>query len=306
MKAKHIKSVLRRKFDIWVESIEDGSLRALVKRDSIISGGAITSMLLNEKIHDYDVYFKTHDTALNVAKYYVEQFKQNPPARFKGSEQTVEISVQDSDDRIKIVVKSAGIAGEDSQDTYAYFEQVSDPTAAEEYVADALEATEPGNEDTGKKKYRPVFLSSNAITLSDNIQLVIRFFGSVECIHENFDFMHCTCSWDAYTNELSLPKAALEAILARDLQYLGGSKYPLCSIIRTRKFIKRGWNINAGQYVKMCWDVSQLDLSDMAVLEDQMVGVDAAYFMEVLTLLREHDAEHVDGTYLMQIIDKVF
>ena len=34
-------------------------------------------------------------------------------------------------------------------------------------------------------------------------------------------------------------------------------------MIRTRKFLKRGWHINAGQYLKMCFQISELDLSDI-------------------------------------------
>jgi len=78
-------------------------------------------------------------------------------------------------------------------------------------------------------------------------------------------------------------------------------------MIRTRKFLGRGWTINAGQYVKMAWQVSQLDLDNVAVLEDQLVGVDAAYFMQVIALLRQQpDPEKVDGAYLMTVIDKLF
>jgi hypothetical protein len=56
---------------------------------------------------------------------------------------------------------------------------------------------------------------------------------------------------------------ALESILTKELRYVG-SRYPLCSVIRTRKFLARGWTINAGQYVKMCFQISQLDLLILA------------------------------------------
>ena len=61
-----------------------------------------------------------------------------------------------------------------------------------------------------------------------------------------------------------------------------GSKYPLCSIIRTRKFIQRGYTINAGQYLKMAMQLNELDLKDVSVLQDQLIGVDSAYFDMVI------------------------
>ena len=156
-------------------------------------------------------------------------------------------------------------------------------------------------------KYRPIFLSANAITLSNKIQIVIRFYGKVEELHENYDFVHCTCSWESFTGTLTLPNAALVAIINKRLKYKS-SKYPLCSFIRTRKFIKRGWHIDAGQYLKMAWELNSLDLKSTEVLEDQLTGMDAAYFNQVICMLesRKKEGKEIDDTYLMQVVDKIF
>jgi len=306
MKAKNIKSVLRRKFLDWLASIDDEEVKNLAKRDTLITGGSIASMLMGNKVNDYDIYFKTRETVAAVASYYVAKFKANPPTRFKGSSQLADIMVIDTADRVKVVVKSAGIAGESGAENYQYFEQLAGDEESQDFVDAVAQDAEDANEaDKNKPKYRPVFLSTNAISLSHRIQVVTRFWGSADEIHENYDFIHCTCSWDAATGELRLPPAALESMLAKDLRYKS-SKYPLCSIIRTRKFLSRGWIINAGQYVKMAWELNQLDLSDIAVLEDQLVGVDSAYFLEVLDILRKKNPKEVDGAYLMQVIDRVF
>jgi hypothetical protein len=105
--------------------------------------------------------------------------------------------------------------------------------------------------------------------------------------------------------ELVLRQKALEAILARELVY-SGSKYPVCSIIRLRKFIRRGWKINAGQILKMVMQVSELDLHDIEVLQDQLTGVDAAYFSQLLTKIKEKDPLKVNSAYLVEIIDRMF
>ena len=103
-----------------------------------------------------------------------------------------------------------------------------------------------------EKPFTPIFLSSNAITLSDRIQIVIRFYGDPEEIHKNFDFVHCTNYWLSWNNSLETSDKALESLLAKELYYMG-SKYPICSVIRTRKFLRKGWHINAGQYLKMAF-----------------------------------------------------
>lgn len=307
MQEKTIKSILKRKLTDWLDSIKDNdSLKDLIRRDAIVTGGAIPSMLLGEQPNDFDVYFKTYETTKAVTEYYVEKFKQNPPSRFKNGDKTVDIRVLLEDGRIKIVIKSQGIAGESGVDNYQYFEQPGvDPSEPHEFVENITKDKEDA--DSKGPKYRPVFLTSNAITLSDKIQIVIRFYGPVETIHENYDFVHCICSWDALTGNLVLPPSALISLINKRLKYKS-SRYPLCSMIRTRKFLKLGWHIDAGQYVKMAWEISKLDLSNISVLEDQMVGVDSAYFQEVIDMLRSK-SEHgkpIDSSYLMEIIDKVF
>lgn len=320
MQEKTIKSILKKKVSEWVSSITDESLRTLVSRDVMVSGGAITSLLLGEKPNDFDIYFKTKETTEAVAKYYVELFKKNPPSKFKSQNKEVQINVLVQDDRVKIVVKSQGVASENGTQDYQYFEQPNiDPSEPEEFVetvAEVLVESEK-KKDTGKdSKYHPIFLTSNAITLSDKIQIVIRFFGPIETIHENFDYVHCTCAYDYQTNELNIPHAALMSLINRRLKYKR-SKYPVCSLIRVRKFIKNGWHIDAGQFVKIAWDISKLNLEDINVLEDQMLGVDSAYFQQVIELLREHQSkvegesqsqngQKIEDTYLMQVIDLVF
>ena len=313
MKAKTIKAVLRKKADEWASTIEDATVRFLVEKNTIITGGCIASMLLGEAVNDFDVYFRNHETALAVAHYYVARF--TPKAR-KGI--PCNISVLDVAGRIKIVIKSAGIASEDGADKpYQYFEARPEGQAAG-YVGEVMQ--DPGDiqdtyeqtealalsapEDDGPK-YRPVFMSTNAITLSNRLQIVLRFYGEPEAIHENYDFVHCTNYWTSADDALKLQPAALESLLAKELRYVG-SKYPICSLIRIRKFIRRGWSINAGQILKIAMQVSALDLTSLEVLEDQLTGVDVAYFLEVITKLKDNDPEKVNSAYLIEIIDRMF
>lgn len=287
MNKRAIKSVLQKKHNSFVNSIKDEKVRDLVDKHSIITGGCIASMLLGEKINDFDYYFDSRNVALEVTKYYVEEFN-----RIRGAE-IAELREKDNG-RISIFISSDGIAEEDHGDEA-------------EYHGD--EAEDLPAEDNTKQDYRPIFLTSNAITLSNKIQLVIRFFGSPEEIHKNYDFVHCTNYWYSKTGELVLNQAALESLLSKELYYVG-SKYPLCSLIRTRKFIKRGWNINAGQYLKMAMQLNELDLRDVETLEEQLIGVDITYFqmlIEALNERKENDKDFAyDSGYIATIVDRIF
>ena len=206
MKAKTIKAIVSKKVKWWTETIEDPVVKKLAEDNTIVTGGCIASMLLNEKVNDFDIYFRTKDAAFTIAKYYVERFK---PKNRNGI--PCEIRVVEESDRVKVIIQSSGIASEDGTDkSYEYFEARPEEEAGA-YVGEVM--TDPGEiedryeetenlaletENEEKNKYRPVFLSTNAITLSGRIQLVLRFFGEPEEIHKNYDFVHCTQFWTSW------------------------------------------------------------------------------------------------------------
>ena len=125
-------------------------------------------------------------------------------------------------------------------------------------------------------KYRPVFISENAITLSNKIQIITRFYGEPDKIHNNYDFVHANCYYDFKNKNLVTPAEALTSLLSRTLVYKG-SLYPIASVFRTKKFINRGWRITAGQQIKMMWQISELDLTNYDIIKEQLTGVDQAY-----------------------------
>ena len=351
MNRRIMKSIMSNKFNKFVESIKDEEVKELVKRNTIITGGAIASMCLKEEINDFDLYFTDGPTTLAVAKYYVGEFNklhETKNSHGKTSVAYVYTSLnnninylktkknenidEDEDyynechynleapfDRVRIMIKSAGIVGENTDESqYQYFE--SRPLEeGEVYVDQAInggnafiEADELDGtilEDDKKTPFRPVFLTDNAITLSDKVQLIIRFFGDADTIHENYDFAHCTSYWESKNKNLVLRPDAMEALLARELIYVG-SKYPVCSMIRIRKFIKKGWHINAGQMLKIAMQISELNLTDIDVLEDQLTGVDTAYFIQAISHLKEKHSEDpnfsIDTPYLITVIDRIF
>lgn len=345
MKEKTIAKILASKHRTWCQSITDERVRKLAQDNTIITGGSIVSLLQNEEPNDYDVYLRTPEAALAIAEYYVAKLKENPPAAFEAVKDHVkaimEPAVIEGEEmkradgllvkgpqppRVRIVVggRQKGVRGEEMVD--AHQQAAEDLEYAEGEVTDT---TEPGSyegnmealdnepaakiedkEDSKKRgRYRVLFVTANAITLSDKLQIVLRFNGEIDEIHANYDFTHCTSAWRSWGDDaekLLLRKEALVCIMAKELRYQG-SRYPIASCIRTRKFLTRGWTINAGQYVKMAYQIAQLDLNDPAVLEDQLVGVDSAYFSALIRMLKDQpDPTYVDGSKLMSLIDKVF
>lgn len=307
MNKRGVNAVLNRKYDEWRGSLPE-VLRVWADENVIISGGCIASMLLGEKVNDFDFYLRDVTAAEVFAQHYVCQFALNPPPRMLGGEEK-EIKVFRDEGRVKIKVRSAGVASEESDGgLYQYFETVNpEGVETDEYVDRIFRVNDKMEKKKKEKKepFRPIFLTSNAITLSNQVQIIIRFTGTPSVIHRNFDYVHCTNYWTASDRSLTLNPMAIESLLNKQLVY-NGSKYPLCSLFRIRKFLDRGWTINAGQILKAAFELGELDLHKPDVLEDQLIGVDRAYFTEVLKIIAEDKPDRIDAAYLMKVVDKVF
>jgi hypothetical protein len=328
-KTTTIRKILRDRIEDWLSTISNKIIHDHLKENCLVSGGAITSLLLGEKPNDYDIYFKNYNAALTAAKYYVNRFSANQLANnvSKSIQPTVIETTATNikgeiEKRIKIMIRSAGAAAE-GQEAYFYFESRPEIEAInfvdsldnaitnismqdlKDIAADVDVSVSPNPKVPPKPRFRPVFMTDNAITLSQNFQLIIRFNGEPNDIHRNFDFVHATCYYDYINDNLQCSKEALHATLSRNLVYIG-SLYPVASIFRTRKFLERGWRINAGQLLKIIFQVSQLNLSDKDLLREQLIGVDLAYFAQVLHLLKDAPGGKIDSSYLALILDKVF
>lgn len=353
MKVKTIEKICRGKIEDWIHSLpkthdatepkgyKEHSLAEVIRENAIVTGGAIASMLMGERVNDFDVYFRTKEAAVAVAEYYVKLFAENNKNWLGGKVSRLEVNTACSD-RVVIHIKSQGVlaadkvnepdeppvtevvvANEESRlptvnrqmevdlggvaggdPEYQYFEGTSGDEAEVFIKSLASRARDKRQKEV---KYEPVFLTDNAITLSNQLQIVIRFFGEPDEIHGNYDYVHCMNYYTRKENKVVLKPEAMESLRTKDLKYIG-SLYPICSLIRMRKFINRGWRINAGQIVKMAYQISKLNLDDISVMQEQLIGVDAAYFYELISLMK-HDAANgktIDQSYICQIIDQVF
>jgi hypothetical protein len=331
MRVRTINSVIEKKLNDWLSSIKDESLQKVIRDNVVITGGCFTSLIMSEEPNDFDCYFKTKEAALQVANYYVKLWNEknkdatnrldreckcfvldgaNPSEElldyykiYKLEQSASRMIANTPPERIKIIFPSDGVVGDPAEVNAS--EELGSPVTNMDTV-DEVNAEDV--ETKVKDKYFPVFLSTNAITLSNKIQIVVRFYGNPEEIHDTYDFQHTKAYWTKATKTV-IPNEVYDAVINKTLIYTG-SRYPVCSIFRLRKFIKRGWNINAGQLLKICMQISQLTLNDIDVLEDQLIGVDSLYFMSLINQFKRQQETNKDfqlsAEYVMTVVDKVF
>ena len=336
MKAKTIRETIETKINEFALSIKNKELSEDVVDDCVVTGGCIASMFLKEEVNDYDMYFTNQTTVFRLAVYYVNEMRKESSAPLsirltfsspEGKEslvnkkifETPENTTNDEGEDLRgdhwqdkmLVHANSSILLIDKATLSHYLSEVvrveifvSSSGLAEE---DLDQHPESGDSSEDKPKFRPVFLSSNAITLSDKIQLVIRFVGDAKEIHETYDFVHATNYWTK-SEGLVTNNEALEALLSKELIYRG-SKYPLASIFRTRKFIKRDWNIHVGNYVKMAMQLNEFDLTNLEVLEEQLTGVDALYLSSLINAikskLKDSPTFEFNALYICKLCDRM-
>lgn len=302
MQIKTIRKNIENKLNAWLGTIKDEELVKDLKKNILVSGGSIVSMLLNEEVNDYDVYINDMDVLKRLAIFYVKPF---------GG------TILDGRQKDKLLEQYTKETGHDATTVDSEYDDcaraVSLRTLKPDQIKLFFEHKQSGLKVNDQVKaedwnYTPLFFSPNAISLSDKIQIVLRFHGDNEAIHKTYDFIHAT-NYFTFKDGVVTNVAALESILTKQLKYQG-SLYPVTSIIRAKKFIKRGWNISAGELLKIMFQISELDLKNPDVLEEQLIGVDVAYFgtlIEILRVQKDKDADFkLSSGYLATLIDRIF
>ncbi len=303
MQIKTIRKTIATKLEDWLSTITDETLRRDVHANVLVSGGSIASLILGEPVNDYDIYLMDRTVLLRLTEYYVTGIS--------------DVKVWDGKKKEELTKEYENLRNgqklEGSHNYYASSLRNLQENQVKIFLTQGGGGIKVNNaiknvaENETPKKYQVAYLSPNAISLTDDIQIVIRFHGTPDEIHKTFDFIHAT---NFFTFKLGVVTnlSAMHSLQSRHLYYQG-SQYPLTSVIRAKKFIKRNWNISAGEYLKMMFQISLLDLSNIDVLEEQLIGIDVAYFSLLIDALRKHKEGKEDFSitpeYLNTLIDRI-
>ena len=293
MKTKTITKIITKKLNEWLETITDMTLRDNVRDKLLVSGGSIASMLLKTPVNDFDIYIQDMDVLLRLAEYYCKG------KVLDGRNRDLYLK-----DRFPKIASDGYIEINGERQKFVAELYVRISNLKKDQVKLDIDGAGERIEQDEDAKYVPIFLSQNAISLKNEIQIVLRFHGSPEQIHKTFDFIHAT-NYFTFKDKLVLNKEALESLITKNLSYQG-SLYPVTSVIRMKKFIGRGFTMNAGEVLKMLFQVSALDLTDIEVLEEQLIGVDVAYFSTLIEALRGVEKEKMTPAYMNTLIDRIF
>lgn len=103
-------------------------------------------------------------------------------------------------------------------------------------------------------KFHVKLITENAINLSDKIQIITKFYGTPEKVVENFDWQHIKSWYDCSNEKLNLTNDVYKLIVEKELIYTG-SAYPLSSLLRLKKYLKKGWNVSNQTIIMIVFDI---------------------------------------------------
>lgn len=103
-------------------------------------------------------------------------------------------------------------------------------------------------------KFHVKLITDNAINLSDKIQLITKFIGYPGGVVKNFDWQHIKSWYSCKEEKLYLTDDVYRLICEKELIYTG-SDYPLSSLMRLKKYIKKGWNVSNTTILHIALDI---------------------------------------------------
>lgn len=137
--------------------------------------------------------------------------------------------------------------------------------------------------------YKQVSMTDNAITLIrrnrnvyQTIQIITRFVSEDPAvILAKFDFTIVQGAYCFSDDKFHLGHRFLLDNTERRLVYSNQSEYPICALIRTKKYVERGYKLTNGAAVAIALAVHRLKIETYRDLKEQLLGIDTQAFEEV-------------------------
>lgn len=148
-------------------------------------------------------------------------------------------------------------------------------------------------------------VTHKAVTLvrgESRVQVIIyNFFQTPQEIFNDFDFSVNMAAYDNLQDNIIVSDNFLTSLASKEIEFNKGTKYPIASLNRTKKYIERGYNIPTKSLLQIGMSVSKLNINSWEELESQLGGIYGELQLDQKT--RE---EPFNLDYAIDNIDKLF
>lgn len=272
--------VLSQQYD-WMKGYLANDQKVSLMSETYFAGGLFTSLVNKDRVKDYDLFCSTTETAqllFRVFKY---------SCNYANSLE-LEFEVDEKNPRLhrgKLVS--------------------TNPKLTVEQLLKFI------NDDAKVRKGDLAFLSKNALSLKNGIQVIFRFVGPPEEVFTTFDYEHCKVAWEPHPLGLTLGSTkfygrSLESLAKAELMYSGNTRFVLSALSRLNKFIRRGWGIAPSSLLALALTASKIDWNNKVALEEELLGIygiDPQVLTEILNLSQV--GEQLDLDKVIEMLGEV-
>lgn len=134
-----------------------------------------------------------------------------------------------------------------------------------------------------------------------NIQIIKKEVGEPEDMVDRFDFTVCQAIYDFKENKMIMVNRFLRDLAKKELIFTG-SKYPLASLYRVKKYMEKGFHISGIELIKLALTVQNIDIDNEAELGEHIAGFDIMILRDLLNELEE-DNDYVYENFIEKLND---
>jgi hypothetical protein len=154
--------------------------------------------------------------------------------------------------------------------------------------------------------YKLAFSSDNAESYSCNgkkIQLIKKLYGTPEYVMSKFDYTVVMCA-RTNDNTFIFSDKFFENLADKTLIFNADIAYPIASLIRSRKYINRGYKFPTVEMVKIAFKINSLKMETYKDVKEQLEGIDTLLLKELTDSLIENKDKTFDFTEFLVYIDE--
>lgn len=307
------KSIARHLADVYVDIGNKSIISSDYLKHTIITGGSLYSLKSKKKdvsiddaINDYDIYFTNKEALLSAVKQIVYNIYHALMKPYYGFNNKL---VVDRIDDFYHEIKKFKLLFRDSTgnlyDETAYYaddnNRIYISFEIPQIIYELLMRDRSDKYEKFNYFYNSLqtfsYISKQAITFG-KYQFITRFVGSPNTIHSFFDYEHAKGYYLPAKGTVHFSNNCLKAIYEKRLHYTG-SKYPIASLFRMNKFLKKGFIIDKIDILKMIFQIHKLDLTNKEVLMDQLSGF---YGDDPIPDIMKHHEDILDSDIFEEII----
>jgi len=139
----------------------------------------------------------------------------------------------------------------------------------------------------------------------------IKITGTPEEVMSKFDYTISMGAYDPYNDKFILEENFLYNLAERRLVFNDNTEFPISSLWRMKKFLNRGYKIDAKSVITLALSIHKLKIDDYTDLKKQLDGIDTLLLKDITDKLIEdkkeakYDFEEFIA-YLEKAIDKIW